>query len=117
MRNTFSNSSGNRSDGDALDLSGPAAELSGGMDSSVDCLHRRPTGFRPLAVRRSTRSLITTISEPHWNERPWFERVEAHRSKTGLHIDVALPSGVEVEDKLGFSCRPGATHQKKSPIR
>jgi asparagine synthase (glutamine-hydrolysing) len=64
------------------------AELSGGMDSSsivcmADTLVTRTSG--------DTQVLDTVSyyddSEPHWNERPYFRKVEEQRGRTGLHID------------------------------
>jgi len=31
--------------------------------------------------------------EPHWNERPYFAKVEQQRGRTGLHIDTGSRSG------------------------
>ena len=90
------------------------AELSGGMDSSaIVCIADR------LAAA-SGKVKIDTVSyyndsEPHWNERPWFTRVETHRGQTGLHIDVnAIPPESEA-DGARFRCRPGGS-TGQSPI-
>jgi asparagine synthase (glutamine-hydrolysing) len=64
------------------------AELSGGMDSSsIVCM-------ADTVVRASSDSteLIDTISyydptEPDWDESPYFEGVEKHRGKSGIHLD------------------------------
>jgi asparagine synthase (glutamine-hydrolysing) len=65
------------------------AELSGGMDSSsivamADLLFA--TGRTP-APRLDTVSYYND-SEPNWNERPYFEKVEQKRGRRGCHITV-----------------------------
>lgn len=66
------------------------AELSGGMDSSsivcmADTLMRNGCGAAP---RLDTVSYFDN-SEPNWNERPFFARVEEKRGRAGCHIDVS----------------------------
>jgi asparagine synthase (glutamine-hydrolysing) len=65
------------------------AELSGGRDSSsIVCM------ADTIIVRGTTdTSRLDTISyyddsEPNWNERPYFTRVEEKRGRTGWHINV-----------------------------
>jgi asparagine synthase (glutamine-hydrolysing) len=66
------------------------AHLSGGMDSSsIVCM-----ADRLATVGLTEPARVETLSyfaddEPNWNERPWFEIVERHRGKCGLHIDVS----------------------------
>jgi asparagine synthase (glutamine-hydrolysing) len=67
------------------------AQLSGGMDSSsIVCMSD--------AIRRgrgqSQDQFLDTVSlfddsEPDWNEKPYFEAVEAWRGKRGIHIDLS----------------------------
>ena len=91
------------------------AELSGGMDSSsIVCIADQLTSASG-SPRIDTVSYYND-SEPHWNERPWFERVEAQRGKTGLHIDVSAPFSSEANEDLWLPCRPGATRQTKNPV-
>jgi asparagine synthase (glutamine-hydrolysing) len=66
------------------------AELSGGMDSSsivsmADVVLDRGNGETP---RLDTVSYYDD-SEPNWNERPYFTKVEDQRGRTGCHINVA----------------------------
>ncbi|MCI0722338.1 MAG: asparagine synthase-related protein [Acidobacteria bacterium] len=66
------------------------AELSGGMDSSsivcmADTIIARGAAETP---RLDTLSYYDD-SEPNWNERPYFTKVEERRGRTGCHIDVA----------------------------
>lgn len=66
------------------------AELSGGIDSSsivcvADCLIAKGQAPTP---RLDTVSFFDP-SEPNWDERPYFTRVEEARGRKGLHIDVS----------------------------
>src|SRR6266568_2432381 len=65
------------------------AELSGGRDSSsivcmADTVIERGAAETP---RLDTVSYYDD-SEPNWNERPYFAKVEEKRGRTGCHIDV-----------------------------
>jgi asparagine synthase (glutamine-hydrolysing) len=65
------------------------AELSGGMDSSsivcmADTIIARGAAETP---RLDTLSYYND-SEPNWNERPYFTRIEEKRGRAGCHIDV-----------------------------
>ena len=68
------------------------SELSGGRDSSsIVCM-------ADVAIARSQAECprLDTISyfddsEPNWNERPYFEKVEKKRGRPGWHIDVNAP--------------------------
>jgi asparagine synthase (glutamine-hydrolysing) len=67
------------------------AELSGGLDSSsivcmADVLLARGHAEAP---RVDTVSYYDD-SEPTWNERPYFSRVEEKRGRKGCHIDISL---------------------------
>lgn len=66
------------------------AELSGGMDSSsivctADSIIEQGGALTP---RLETLSYYDD-SEPNWNERPYFLKVEEKRGRAGCHIDVA----------------------------
>ncbi len=91
------------------------AELSGGMDSSsIVC----------IADQLSSASLspgIDTVSyyndsEPHWNERPWFTKVEVQRGRTGVHIDASAPTEPCETDDVCFPSRPGAGSGKSAVL-
>jgi asparagine synthase (glutamine-hydrolysing) len=65
------------------------AELSGGRDSSsivsmADTVIARGAGITP---RLDTISWFDD-SEPNWNERPYFTKVEEKRGRRGWHIDL-----------------------------
>jgi asparagine synthase (glutamine-hydrolysing) len=66
------------------------AELSGGMDSSsIVCVADKVIeGGNNETTRLDTVSYFDE-SDPNWNERPYFVRVEEKRNHTGRHIDVS----------------------------
>ena len=78
------------------------AELSGGMDSSaIVCMADKISG-------RSSRdtALVETLSyhddsEPNWNERLYFTKVEEKRGRQGHHIDLGLPALSVLECQSG----------------
>jgi asparagine synthase (glutamine-hydrolysing) len=69
------------------------AELSGGMDSSsIVCVADGLEGFAKEGC-----SVLETVSyysstEPDWDEKPYFEKVEQIRGRAGSHVDVG-PKG------------------------
>ena len=80
-----------------LRANGPMlAELSGGMDSSsIVCLADAITSkAEALAPRLDTISYFDD-SEPNWNERPYFERVEQKRGRAGFHIALDLTEDLD----------------------
>jgi asparagine synthase (glutamine-hydrolysing) len=89
------------------------AELSGGMDStSIVCM-----GDHVLARDSSLTPRLETVSyyddsEPNWNERPYFTKVEEQRGRTGCHIDVG--SSVMLQ---GTSDRFAPTPGSQTPNR
>lgn len=86
------------------------AELSGGMDSSsivcvADDIFSRGQAEAP---RLDTVSYYND-SEPNWNERPFFTRVEERRGRIGWHVDVAPQQQVTSDfDSVRFAAMPGA---------
>ena len=73
------------------------AELSGGRDSSsivcmADTILARAAADTP---RLDTISYFDD-SEPNWNERPYFTKVEEKRGRTGWHVNV----GVQDPEKI-----------------
>jgi asparagine synthase (glutamine-hydrolysing) len=107
------------------------AELSGGMDSSSivcmgDDILTRGTGETP---RLDTISYYND-SEPNWNERPYFTKMEEKRGRSGYHIDtkgqqifsfqanrnrfVAFPAGAMATDHVAnqfISCLKSGGYQ------
>lgn len=86
------------------------AELSGGMDSSsivcmADTLIERGAAESP---RIDTLSYYDD-SEPNWDERPYFTKVEVKRGRTGCHIDVSRHESITFEfDNGSFAATPGS---------
>lgn len=69
------------------------AELSGGMDSSsIVCMADTILTSGPTETSRLDTVSYYDESEPNWNERPYFTKVEDQRGCTGCHIDVSLHS-------------------------
>jgi asparagine synthase (glutamine-hydrolysing) len=84
------------------------AELSGGIDSSsIVCMAHSITGLEPANYPRLDTLSYYNDSEPNWNERPYFTKVEEKLGLTGCHIDVSerwsLPS-----DSAPFAVTPGS---------
>lgn len=85
------------------------AELSGGMDSSsivcmADDIIARAAGEMP---RLDTISYYDN-SEPNWNERPYFTKVEERRGRTGCHVDVGSCQSFRFENH-GIAATPGSS--------
>jgi len=86
------------------------AELSGGMDSSsvvcvADTIIARGAAETP---RLDTLSYYND-SEPNWNERPYFTRVEEKRGRAGCHIDVGTQESIHAESESDtFAVTPGS---------
>ena len=87
------------------------AELSGGMDSSSivcvadDVVARTRAG---LQIPRLDTVSYYDESEPNWNERPYFTKVEEKRGRTGCHIDLSTHGPVIGEfDSDHFQATPG----------
>ena len=66
------------------------AELSGGMDSSsIVCMADSVITHGSAETPRLDTLSYFNDSEPNWNERPYFTKVEEKRGRTGCHIDVS----------------------------
>lgn len=65
------------------------AELSGGMDScSIVCVADAVIGEASAETPRLDTLSYFNDSEPNWNERPYFSKVEEKRGRAGCHIDL-----------------------------
>jgi asparagine synthase (glutamine-hydrolysing) len=65
------------------------AELSGGMDSSsIVCMADTIIARGAPGTPRLDTISYYDDSEPNWNERPYFTKVEERRGRTGTHINV-----------------------------
>jgi asparagine synthase (glutamine-hydrolysing) len=66
------------------------AELSGGMDSSsIVCVADASVACGRAETPRLDTLSYYNDSEPNWNERPYFARVEEKRGRSGCHIDTS----------------------------
>lgn len=75
------------------------AELSGGVDSSsIVCMADSIISARAAPIERLDTVSYYSESEPNWNERPYFRKVEERRGRTGRHIDVSSPAACEFEN-------------------
>jgi asparagine synthase (glutamine-hydrolysing) len=74
------------------------SELSGGMDSSaVVCMADRIMAREVVQAPRLDTVSYYDDTEPNWNERPYFRKVEEARGRVGRHIDVAGHENVFAE--------------------
>ncbi len=65
------------------------AELSGGMDSSsIVCMADETIAEGCAETPRLDTVSYYDDSEPNWNERPYFAKVEEKRERAGCHIEV-----------------------------
>ena len=84
------------------------AELSGGMDSSsIVCAADRLAGEGVITPTVDTVSYYDD-SEPNWNERPYFTKVEQQRGRIGVHLDVSPQSRGYALDGSGFVSTPSS---------
>jgi asparagine synthase (glutamine-hydrolysing) len=93
------------------------AELSGGIDSSsIVCIADiLIAGERAETPRLDTVSYYND-SEPNWNERPYFTKVEEKRGRTGCQIDVGSHYSLEFECDH-FAATPGARGSRNEAAR
>jgi asparagine synthase (glutamine-hydrolysing) len=87
------------------------AELSGGMDSSsIVCMADTIIARSAAETPRVDTLSFYDDSEPNWNERPYFMKVEEKRGRTGTHIDVRCVQqiGFEPGNNDHFAATPGS---------
>jgi asparagine synthase (glutamine-hydrolysing) len=89
------------------------AELSGGMDSSsIVCM-----ADEVIAQGRASTPRLDTISyyddsEPNWNERPYFTKVEERRGRIGCHVDAHTTGFLDFDPAANqFWATPGSIAQ------
>jgi asparagine synthase (glutamine-hydrolysing) len=92
------------------------AELSGGMDSSsIVCMADTIIAHGAAETPRLDTVSYYDDSEPNWNERPYFTKVEEKRGRTGTHIDVGKQEPFNLEiDKDHFAASPGSSNGRPS---
>jgi len=86
------------------------AELSGGMDSSsIVCMADTIIARGAAETPRLDTISYYDDSEPNWNERPYFTKVEEKRGRTGTHINVSSQKPFQFEFHSGhFAATPGS---------
>lgn len=86
------------------------AELSGGMDSSaIVCVGDDVIAWGQAATPRLDTVSYYDDSEPNWNERPYFAKVEERRGRRGFHIDAgSLDTLIPETTNEQFVATPGA---------
>lgn len=82
-----------------LRSSGPVvAELSGGVDSSsIVCMAHRIIGAEGAGPPALETVSYFNDSEPDWNERPYFTKVEEKCGRSGCHIAVNSEGAADLE--------------------
>jgi asparagine synthase (glutamine-hydrolysing) len=95
------------------------AELSGGMDSSsIVCMADVLIARGPAEPPRLDTVSYYDDSEPNWNERPYFTKVEEKRGRTGCHIDVSTDSTLLCQSEShSFSATPGISGSSSKATR
>jgi asparagine synthase (glutamine-hydrolysing) len=86
------------------------AELSGGMDSSsIVCMADTIIAQGAAETPRLDTLSYYNDSEPNWNERPFFTKVEEKRGRVGCHIDLDAGESFRFEfEKDTFAATPGS---------
>jgi asparagine synthase (glutamine-hydrolysing) len=86
------------------------AELSGGMDSSsIVCMADSIFAHGAAETPRLDTISYYDDSEPNWNERPYFTKVEEKRGRAGTHIDVSSKESFKLDfDSDHFAATPGS---------
>jgi asparagine synthase (glutamine-hydrolysing) len=87
------------------------AELSGGMDSSsIVCMADTIIASGAAKTPRLDTLSYYDDSEPNWNERPYFTKIEEKRGRTGTHIDVSKRESFQLDpgDNDHFAATPGS---------
>lgn len=86
------------------------AELSGGMDSSsIVCMADTIISHGIAESPRLDTVSYYDDSEPNWNERPYFTKVEEKRGRAGCHIDVGWKGILKFEPHNDrFAAIPGS---------
>jgi len=87
------------------------AELSGGVDSSsIVCMADTIIARGDAETPRLDTVSYYNDSEPNWNERPYFTKVEEKRDRTGCHIDVGTEKYFVFDFEIDhFAATPGAS--------
>jgi len=87
------------------------AELSGGMDSStIVCMADKLLASGTAEAPRLSTVSYYDDSEPAWDERPYFSRIEEERGRVGCHIDASSHELFPAQEEC-FRATPGTGGQ------
>jgi asparagine synthase (glutamine-hydrolysing) len=87
------------------------AELSGGMDSSsIVCMADAILARGEAGTPRLDTISYFDDSEPNWNERPYFTKIEAARGRSGCHVDVGDRKDASLPGRAGWGLTPNETN-------
>jgi asparagine synthase (glutamine-hydrolysing) len=95
------------------------AELSGGMDSSsIVCMADAIVARGSAEAPRIDTISYYNDSEPNWNERPYFSKVEEKRGRTGCHIDVGSQCNFGLDfESIHFAATPGSCGRPNDAVK
>jgi asparagine synthase (glutamine-hydrolysing) len=95
------------------------AELSGGMDScSIVCVADAVIGETSVETPQLDTLSYFNESEPDWNERPYFSKVERKRGRAGCHIDLGEDHPFPFEaETLTLQAMPGTRSSNSQSAR
>jgi asparagine synthase (glutamine-hydrolysing) len=90
------------------------AELSGGLDSSsIVCMADSLNQKRTTEDRRLDTVSYYDDSEPNWDERPFFTKIEEKRGRSGCHINVSgVDAGRHDFANEDFAATPGSASSR-----
>jgi asparagine synthase (glutamine-hydrolysing) len=94
------------------------AELSGGMDScSIVCMADTVIARGLAETPRLDTVSYYSDSEPNWDERPYFTKVEEMRGARGCHIDVSKHESFTLDfEDCRVSVTPGSGGRRPSEV-
>lgn len=92
------------------------AELSGGMDSScIVCMADTIIALEAAQFPRLDTISYYDDSEPNWNERPYFTKVEEKRGRIGCHVDVSSQGSLKFDfHSKCYASTPGSSGGRPS---
>lgn len=84
------------------------AELSGGMDSSAIVAMADRIAATSAGLPRIDTVSYYSDTEPNWDERQYFQKMEERRGRSGLHIDVGTTPVPEISGGNPIAFWPGS---------
>jgi asparagine synthase (glutamine-hydrolysing) len=91
------------------------AELSGGLDSSsIVCVADELIAHNSADLPRLDTISYYNDSEPNWNEKPFFTKVEERRGRSGCHIEVVPQDRFVFESCGAPATTPASVHSSNA---